>query len=39
MILKGVKYIEILKLYKKHQINPINFPIIDMDIIDMCYKL
>ncbi|EGR28804.1 hypothetical protein IMG5_168400 [Ichthyophthirius multifiliis] len=39
MVLKGIKYVEILKFYKKQQINPFNFPIIDMDIIDMCYKL
>jgi len=29
----------ILRFYKLYNIQPFHFPVIDMDVIDMCYKL
>ncbi|KAL4453430.1 hypothetical protein ABPG74_017637 [Tetrahymena malaccensis] len=39
MQLKGAAYIKLLRFYKAYNIQPFQFPVIDMDVIDMCYKL
>jgi hypothetical protein len=39
MKFRGIKWSEMVKMYDYNSISAVNFPIVDMDVVDMSVKL